>query len=395
MTAEHNTAHIDKKAVIFGAAALVIGLVLVGMGMSTGMKGLGESYLYAWVVLLSMTQGCFSLGMLFHITRGRWGVPLLRIFEAAGGPIAIGFTLVAFLPIAFVFRDNLYHAWLAPAAGDMVVLRKSTYLNLNFWLVRTIGVQLIFILMAALLRNWTLLEEKTGDKKYSDLRNNCASPFFVAYFILMTFLMTDVVMSLDPHWFSTIFASIFVIANALLAFGFAVVLVLSNRKKDPFKAIAEDSLFLRDFGNFSLMLVMVWTYFTFSQLLIIWSGNLPSLTSYYRARMTGNYGTLGFFQLAFNFAMPFVALLTVAIKRYPVLIMMVAGFIVVFRLTDLHYVVMPFVRTSLELRPADFGAVLALFGLWGLQFGYVFRSANPIVASHPYQTHIEEAPAHA
>ncbi|MES1227577.1 MAG: hypothetical protein ABUL72_02840, partial [Armatimonadota bacterium] len=157
MTQGHNTAHIDKKFLLLGGVMLVAGVVLAGMGMPGGLKSLGESYLYAWVVLLSMVQGCFSLGMLFHITRGRWGVPLLRIFEAGGGPVALGLTLVAFLPIAFVFRDTLYHGWIHPEVGDLVVARKSSYLNVNFWLVRTIGIQAIFVGMAAVLRNWTLM----------------------------------------------------------------------------------------------------------------------------------------------------------------------------------------------------------------------------------------------
>lgn len=397
MTDSQRAPHVVNQFRTAGVALLVVGAVLAGLGLSQGIPELGKSYLYGWVTLSSITLGCFSLSLLFHITRGRWGTPLLRLFEAGGGPVALGVTLVLFLPIAFVFKDGLYEHWLHPAAGDMVLARKSSYLNYNFWLLRTIGVQLVFVAIAAALRTWTLKEELTGDKRYSDKRNNFAPPAMVAYFLLSTFLVTDVVMSLDPHWFSTIFASIFAVGNALFAMAFCVFVVLFNRKKAAYQAIAEDPLFLKDFGNLLLMLVMVWTYFTFSQLLIIWSGNLPTLTSYYRARTTGNYGVLGFSQLAFNFALPFIALITVAIKRYPVWIMAVAAFVVVFRLIDLHYQILPFLRPSLSPSPADIGFVLALLGAWGITFSIGLGSAGAIVSAHPYQDRNgnQEANAHA
>lgn len=397
MTQAHNTSHVEKRFQILGALLLVGGLALVGAGFTQGgMEGLAKSYLYGWVMMMSIVFGCFSLSLLFHITRGRWGTPLLRIFEAGGGPVAIGFCLVAFLPIAFVFKDTLYGPWLHADPHDLVVARKSHFLNYPVFLGSTIGTHLLFMWMAWLLQKWTKQEEKTGDKVYSDRRNNFASPFMVVYFLVFTFFITHIIMSLDPHWYSTIFPSIFAVANALFAFAFAVVVVTSNRNKDPFQKVAGDQLFMKDFANLLLMLTMVWTYFTFSQLLIIWSGNLPNLTSYYRARMTGNYGVLGFFQLMFNFAAPFVALLNVFVKRKPAYTMLVAGFIVVFRFTDLHYVVMPFLRPELGLHLADAGCALALLGAWGLQFAGVYRSANPIVASHPYQTFAPaEVPAHA
>lgn len=379
----------------FGIVLLLAGIGGVAVGYGQGLPSLGQSYLFAWVVWASLTLGCFGLSLLFHITRGRWGTPLLRIFEAGGGPVNLMIMILTFIPIAFVFRDGLYHHWIHPEAGDMILARKKTYLNEPFWLARVFLIPLTFVAISAALQTWTKLEEKTGDPKYGEKRNNTASIFTVWFILAMTFYITDIIMSLDPHWYSTIMPVTFVVASALFAMGFAVVTIVQSKNQHPFKGVMEDDLMKRDFGNLLLMLTMVWTYFTFSQLLIIWSGNLPVLTQYYRARTTGQYGALGAMQLAGNFLLPFLALLVIPIKRSAPALGFVAGMIVLFRFNDLYYLIMPFLRSSLSITAGDLGCTALLGGVFFLSFSALLRRDSLIVKAFPSQPVTKEATSHA
>ncbi len=379
-------ARIESRYMSIGVLLVILGAVLAGVGFSSaGMTGLAHSYIYAWTFWSSMALGCFSLSLLFHITRGRWGTPILRIFEAGGGPIALGLAFVTLLPVLFVFKESLYSTWLHPAIGDKAVLSKVQYLNEPFWLFRQVFYFAVFIYIAQLMKNWTRKEELTGNKKYSDYRNNLSGAAIVIYFVLLTFMVTDLIMSMDPHWYSTIFGVWFAVGNALAAMGFTVFTVVQFKDRAPFKMKIDD-LMRKDFGNLLLMLVMLWAYFSFSQYLIIWSGNLPEFTSFYLNRSKGNFNALGAANILGNFVVPFLLLLSPSVKRHLWLLGLVAGEIFLFRFVDIHYIVVPFLRDQLAPTIGDVGCLSLLGGIWLVQFSLQIKQAPLAVDSHPFET---------
>ncbi len=385
---------VDRGFMTGGALLLIIGLVAsaVGlMGTKDMMASLAQSYMFAWVFWACMTLGCFGLSLLFHVTRGRWGTPVLRIFEAGGGPMALGLMFLALIPAVTVFKDTLYGGWLHPAATDQVLLNKAAYLNYPFFMGRLAVYAIVLIGFAAVLKNWTRMEEKTGDKKWSDKRNNWAAPGIVAFIIVLNFMMTDLVMSLDPHWYSTMYGVWFAVGSALGALGLATAIVCSQSEKAPYKGVVDGQM-TKDFGNLLLMLTMLWAYFGFSQFLIIWSGNLPEFISYYVNRSRGSYNLVGMIMIIGQFFIPFLLLLSPRTKRMVKFLAFVGGWIFIMRIFDMYYTMMPFFRESAMPQIADFGLLAALGGLWMLQFGFQFKTASPITPAHPY---MKEALDHA
>ncbi len=393
-TTERPVARVDRAFMTGGAVLLVLGIVATAiglMGKEHMMEELAHSYTFAWVFWATLTFGCFGMSLLFHVTRGRWGTPILRIFEAGGGPLALAITFITLIPIVTVFKDTLYGGWLHPAPGDEILANKAGYLNYPFFLARLAVYAAVTIGWAAAMKKWTRLEETTGDKKYSDKRNNWGAPGIVVHIIVMNFMMTDIVMSLDPHWYSTMYGVWFVIGNSLAAMGLATAIAAGNSKKAPYHAVVDDQM-KKDFGNLMLMLTMLWAYFSFSQFLIIWSGNLPEFISYYVNRSRGAFNFVGFLMIIGQFLIPFLLLLSPRAKRTVQFLAFIGGWVFLMRVFDLYYNVMPFFRESAMPHVSDFGLLALMGGVWLLVFGSQFRTAPPVTAAHPY---LKEAVDHA
>lgn len=363
---------------IAGVIALVIGL---GTG---GADTMGRSILYGAMPWANLSFGCFGMMLLFHVTRGRWGNPVLRIFEAGSSPVMMAIWFVTFMAVAYLFGGDVYSQWWNGPIDENVA-RKSHFLNpVTF----TVMMVIYFGAMAGigqLLKGWTRKEEETGDKAFSDKRNNLAAPGIVLFVLIMTFLMTHVVMSIDAHWFSTIFGVWFVVGGALAAVALATFMAVTQKDKAPFYGKI-DELMKRDFGNLMLMFTMIWAYFSFSQFLIIWSGNLPEFIPFYLKRLIGNFSTVGAMLTIGGFLIPFLLLLSPRLKRTPWMLAFTAMWILVLRFIDMHWIISPYFRDYAVPPMADVGALLLFGGVWFLVFGasVVSNTKRLVTTAHPY-----------
>lgn len=396
---EHVEAKPNKIGAQFGTvggAMLVGGGALTAMGLVGGldMKVLASSYLFGALFWIMLSLGCLGLLLLFHITRGRWGTPLLRVFEAGASPINLAFCFALVMVAWFGFGGTLYDMWINVQPNDMIILNKQAWLNETAWLVRQPIYFAILIFLSWRLMSWTTIEEKTGDKKYSDYRNNLAAPGMVVYILVMTFFITDILMSIDAHWFSTVWGFLFTVGSALSAMSLMVAVVVANRDKAPF-AGRVDNLMTRDFGNLLLMLTMLWAYLSFSQLLIIWSGNLKEFIPYYLKRIVGGYSSLGFVLVIGQFFGPFLLLLSPKLKRTKGALVTTALIIFGVRFIEMFWLVMPYFRKEITVLPADIGLLLLLGGLWFLITSFGLKRAPMVIDAHPYQHgELKEASAH-
>ncbi len=371
------------SALILGVVLLVIGGGLTAMGMGGGLKGLSGPYIFGAMFWACLTFGCLGLNLLFQATRARWGTPLVRIFEAGGGLLHLVLTFITLFVIGFmVFKDHIYGAWLHMPATDQILQNKKFYLNETAFMIRSVIYFVILGGIAYAFRKWTLKEVETGSKKWSDLRNNASGISMVAYFVVLTFLTTDYVMSIDPHWYSTIWGVLFAVGGGLSAMSLAVAIVLTQQNKEPYVGKI-DNLMKNDFGNLTLMLTMLWGYFSFSQLLIIWYGNLPEFIPFYLTRLTGNFSALGGMLFFLQFLLPFLALLSPSFKRGKGSMLMIMGIVFVMRIADMYWIIMPFFKEMVTPALTDFGPLLAIGGVWLLGFSWVLKQAPLYVVAHP------------
>lgn len=351
-----------------------------------------RSYLVGYLLWLGMALGCLAVLMMQHVTSGMWAFVIRRFLEA--GSRTLPLMAVATVPLLFGLR--VLYAWARPGQSDAQILAKHSYLNLNFFIVREIIYFAVWLALAYFLNKWSQAEEEGQAGLPLWIRMESLSGFgLVLYGLTMTFASVDWVMSLEPKWSSTIYGLIFMVGQMLGALAFAVVMLawLSDRK--PLFEILKPTYF-QDLGSFLLTFVMLWAYLQFSQYLIIWGENLTSEIPWYVLRMQGSWGAIGLVLIVLNFALPFFMLLFRHIKRRARLLVIVAGLLLVMRLVDMLWMVLPsFGGANAPLTWMNVVLPLAMGGIWFAYFLWQLERL-PILAVHDQrmETAMEQVAEH-
>lgn len=366
-----------------GVVALVVAGVL-GF-LLNGLPVLFRSYLVGYIFWIGVALGCLGILLLQHIVNGAWGLVIRRILEAGSRtvlPMAI-----LFLPILLFGMHDLY-IWTnhdLPAenhALNHAVHAKEPYLNVPFFAVRALVYFAIWGGLAYLLSKWSSDQDRTANPRLADRMRTLSGPGIILFIIAVTFASVDWIMSLEPEWFSTIFGLLVLIGWALSALAFVIATIVVLSRFEPLSRVIRPA-HLHDLGKLMLAFVMVWAYFSFSQFLIIWSGNLPEETPWYLRRMEGAWGYIGLALLALHFVLPFLLLLSRDLKRNASRISKVAIGILVMRLVDIVWLVAPsFHYTEQHFNPAT-GLLYVLVpvgigGLWLALFAWQLQK-RPLV----------------
>jgi hypothetical protein len=203
-------------------------------------------------------------------------------------------------------------------------------------------------------------------------------------------------MSLDPLWYSTIFGFIFVAAWALSALAFVIAVMACLVREEPMESFVAQ-LHFHDLGKLLLALVMLWTYFSFSQYLIIWSADLPEETRWYTPRTSGGWGVIALLVVLFHFAFPFLFLLSRSFKRNARKLVVVAVLILVMRLFDLFWTIAPtWTHEHFHVSWMDVVAPIAMGGLWLAMFCWALTKRPLVPINDPqYESVLEQRHAHA
>ncbi|HLM61184.1 MAG TPA: hypothetical protein VK308_10285 [Pyrinomonadaceae bacterium] len=332
-----------------------------------------EDALRAWLLgfIFWGGIGIGGLGVLLlqYLTGGAWGVAIRRIAEAASRTLPIIFVL--FLPVMFGMT-YIYEWTHLLHTGDKIVEWKKPYLTIEWWIIRSVLYFVLWGVMVFLLNRWGKRQDEARTPEEAAKMGADASAFsgptMVFYVLVVSFAAIDWVMTLDPHWFSTIWGLLFAAGWALSFFCFAVAIWAALADKAPMNRMLGKRHF-HDVGKLMLALVMVWAYFNFSQFLIIWSGNLPEETRWYLTRMDGAWGVIGILLIVFHFAFPYLVLLNREVKRNSKWLAILAIFILVLRVVDMYYLIGPSPRVSghsdgFHISWMDFVAPLAVGGIW-------------------------------
>src|SRR5437764_14820192 len=211
-----------------------------------------------------------------------------------------------------------------------------------------------------------------------------AGPGLLFWGFTVTFMAIDWILSIDPKWFSTMFGLLFIANQSLTAMAFLITVMVLLSYRRPMSEILT-ATHLHDLGKLLLALVMVWAYFSFSQFLIIWAGNLPEEIPWYIERLRGGWEFIGLALVVGHFALPFALLLSRDLKRNFKLLASIAVFVIFMRFVDLYWLITPSFRTSgFGLSFLDFTIPIGLGGLWLAYFLFQLekRPLMPLNAPH-------------
>jgi hypothetical protein len=316
------------------------------------------SYLFAYQFWFGIAASCLGLIMLHALTGGAWGEiihPLL-----VSGMRTLPFLAFLFLP--FIFGLHSLYPWSRPSemAQDALLQHKQIYLNVHFFWLRTAGYFLLWSWMAWRLERWIHRNARERMAHHS-------GPGLILYLLSMTFALVDWMMSLEPHWSSTIYEPMVIIGQVLATLAFLICALafisprgLLRRVKSP-----EQVKPFWDLGNLLLAFVMFWAYLEFSQYLIIWSGNLPDEIAWYLHRQGGGWFWVAMGLIVFQFALPFAALLSRTNKQSLDRLAWIALLILGVHLVDVFWLVQPaFFPGTFHVHWLDGAAPLCVGALW-------------------------------
>jgi hypothetical protein len=361
---------------IAGCALLLLGLLV------SEREQFFRSYLYAYLFWFGLPMGAGGLLMLQHLTGGAWGLAIRRLLEGATRmilPMAI-----LFIPIAL----GVKHLYVWTGQGHADLHGKEVYLNVSGWLIRAAICFVIWIVGAFLLNHWSAAQDRTGHPSLIRRLQLLSGPGLAVYVLTVTFATVDWVMSIDPHWYSTIFPLIFIAGNALAMLAVCILLLAVLSRRPPLSHLITRDHF-HDLGNLLLAFTMLWAYMSFSQFLIMWSGNIAEEVPFYTIRMDGFQKVVGLALVIFHFLVPFVLLLSRYTKRAVRRLATVAGIIIVLRLVDIFWIVIPMFYQAHQAPKhqnvlphwLDFVAPIAIGGIFVFLFIMQLRR-RPLVPLH-------------
>ncbi len=362
----------------------IIGLVLMAVTFVTSRETFMESYLIGYIFWIGITVGSLAVLMVQYLSGGVWGLVARRILEASTRNLWL--MVLLFVPIAL--RLPTLYPWARPDASlDPAIAIKSAYLNAGFFDVRAGIFFVIWGILIFFLNRWSLVQdgspaELPGPK---DGRMRVLSgPGIVLYMLTVTFMSVDWIMSLDPKWYSTIFGILTVGGQGLSTMAFTMIVLAALVKFKPMSDVAHAEVF-HDLSKLMFAFVMLWAYFSVSQLIIIWSANLPEEIPFYLARFRGPWEPVSIAILVGEFALPFCLLLSRSLKRTPSRVAKVAIFILIMRATDVAWTIAPMLRhESSGLLWTDFSAVVGIGGVWLFFFWRNLASRALLPAHDPY-----------
>jgi len=366
---------IQRRAFVLGVAALV----LAALDGIRAPEQFFRSYLLAFVFWLGFPLGCAAFLMVHHLTGGFWGLPIRRSLEAGTRTLP----LITALVLPLLLGVGRLYSWTNPSlvAADDVLKSKQLYLNLPFFLVRNVIYFAVWWVLVRGLNRWSDEQDRTGDPRLALRLENMSGPGLVLYGLTVTFFSIDWIMSLEPHWFSTIFGMIFMVLQVLSALALAVFVAGFLSQYEPIASVITSDRF-NDLGNLVLTFVMLWAYLSFSQFLIIWAGDLINEIPWYLTRARGGWAMIALLLIFLSFAIPFLLLLMRPIKRRVETLSALCGALILITFVDVYWMVAPaFEKAGPRFYLLDFLLPVGIGGIWVGTFVAQLKS-RPLLPLH-------------
>ncbi len=370
--------------------AAAVFAALSAIGAIFDVQQLFRSYLLAFLFLLGIPLGSFAVAQIHAMTGGGWGMPVRRVMEAAARTLPL--LALLFLPIALGLHDLYEWTHAEVVEHDALLQHKQPYLNVPFFIGRAVLYFAVWIGLMRVQDRLSARQDETDDVRLVHRQRTIAAFALGAYALTMSFASFDWAMSLEPHWFSSIYGVIWIVGQGLTAFAFAIVVSSQLARHEPLASVATPER-LHDVGKLMFASVFLWAYVNFSQYLLIWSANVLEEIPWYLARTRGGWQWVANVLIAFHFALPFLVLLSRAVKRNRRALAAIAVLLLAMRWIDaLWYVAPAFHPADLTVHWMDVAVTLALAGLW---FAFFTRQleARPLLLPRTQQPHGDLEPS--
>jgi len=345
----HSTVKLDNDAVRIPAASLwrrlpaiagTVGVVALGVSAALGWQQrdqLMHAYLVAFLFGLSLALGGLFFVLVQYASRAGWSVTVRRLAENAMATLPL-FALL-FVPIALFGIDTLYHHWSHPG-DDAILLGKQGFLNPTGFYLRAAAYFAVWIGMSTWFYRRSTRQDEEATPAITRRMQSVSAPALVLFALSVTYASIDWIMSLDPHWFSTMFGVYFFAGCAVASFAVIILAALALRRGGFLAGVVTGEHF-HDLGKLLFAFVVFWAYIAFSQFMLIWYGNIPEETEFFVRRWQDGWEILSVLLAAGHFGVPFLFLLPQRVKRNGLALTLAALWLLFMHYLDLYWLVMP------------------------------------------------------
>ncbi len=370
-----------------GIGVGIVGIILgVVGGLLTNLDRFFQVYLISFSLWLDLSLGCLGFLLLLHLVDGRWGFMLQRVF-AAGARVT---PLMILLFIPLLVRLPQLYPWFG-AGTESHGQGYDFYHSLWFFILRVALYFGLWTFMSYRLSNWSYETDDDNapdEAKYAPAQRFAAGMILVMV-VLVTFASMDFTMSITEAWFSTIWGWLAISRQAMLAMAFAVVIAALVANDSSIKKLYTGRV-QKDIATLMLVTLLLWIYMTVMQYFIMWSGNQPSKVKWFVPRTEGAWANWVTF-LTFAHAIPLLLLLTPGLKKFRLVMVVLAVWLFAMRLAEYFWLVLPTYSPDQLVSVLDIALPIGFGGLWVAAFAYMYRGQKLVPENHP---HLADALAH-
>ncbi|MFC1725783.1 hypothetical protein ACFL4T_09160 [candidate division KSB1 bacterium] len=353
-----DTGNFGRNSLIIGTAGIIISVI----GYFVDSTQFFYSYLTSFVFWITISLGGLFFVLLHHLANAKWSNPSRRLTENV--MIILPVMAIFFIPIIFGIKE-LYH-WSHEdiVAADHLLQKKTPYLNVTFFLVRTAGYFLVWFIFSTVLYKTSIRQ----DSEYTESRvrrfKKLSPPGMILFALTATFASFDWLMSLDAHWYSTIFG-VYIFSGSFLAILSFIILIALYLRSNGILLNVITTKHFNDLGRLLFTFVIFWAYITFSQYFLIWYANIPEETVWFIHRWNGSWKYISMIIIFGHFIIPFFVLITAAAKKNLKILAGTSIWLLVMHWIDIYWIVMPnFHEVCVRISWMDFSTMVGIGGFF-------------------------------
>ena len=348
-----------------GGVVCLVAAVVWGLLVGDEMRRFFHAYLLAFTFVLSFALGGLFFVILHHLVGATWSVVVRRLAEIVTGSFPVLFVLMLGIALPVLFGNHSLYLWMdhSVVAGDHVLHAKEGYLNAPFFCARMLLYFAIWMALSRYFMKRSVEQDESGDPQISQKLRKVAGPAMILYAITTAWAAFDLLMSLTPHWFSTIFGVYYFAGCAISIYCLLAVTSYALQRSGRLERSITVEHY-HDMGKMANAFTLFWAYIGFSQFMLIWAANIPEESIFFRPRMFTEWKWVSLALILLHFCIPFVGMMSRHVKRNPPFLALWACYMLAVHAFDLYWIVMPtYSPSQVVIHPID---LLCLAGMTGL-----------------------------